>query len=77
MVAVWRRYKGVRIEVILHSARGHWRCEEVRVSRDRRETPVSLEVRGAFADVMAAVAAARALAETWIDEHGESSDPAP
>ena len=70
MVTVRRRYKGWQIEVILEAVHGHWRCEEVCVSQDPRETPMSLRLRGAFADVMAAIEAAEGRARDWIDQYG-------
>ena len=70
MVGVRRRYKGVQIEVIVKVVHGYWRCEDVRVCQEAHQTPVSLSVRGTFADVVAAVEAAESRARGWIDRYG-------
>ena len=74
MVTVRRRYKGVQIEVIVSVVHRYWWCEDVRVCHDPHQTPISLPVRGTFADVIAAVAAGEARAKDWIDGHGATSE---
>ena len=50
------------------------RCQHIRVSDDARQIPVSLRVRGTFADAVAAVEAGESRARAWIDEYGTTSD---